>query len=75
MVMDSSQMSTPRYDAGSQSGRIQREKQQQYQSYSSPTVAEALEGFSGKLSLDTPRLSPFWERDKPARRTSSEDDL
>ncbi|KAE9467899.1 hypothetical protein C3L33_00183, partial [Rhododendron williamsianum] len=75
MVMDSSQMSTPRYDAGSQSGRIQREKQQQYQSYSSPLVAEALEGFSGKLSLDSPRLSPFWEREKPARTTSSKDDL
>ncbi|KAI8544581.1 hypothetical protein RHMOL_Rhmol08G0308300 [Rhododendron molle] len=73
MVMDSSQMSTPRYDAGSQSGRIQREKQQQYQSYSCPLVAEALEGFSGKLSLDSPRLSPFWEREKPTRTTCDQE--
>ncbi|XP_052183563.1 inactive protein kinase SELMODRAFT_444075-like [Diospyros lotus] len=73
MIMDSTQLSTPKYDVGSRSARIwQEQQQQQHQHYSGPILGEALEGFSGKLSLESPRL-PYWERDK-ARRPSCGDD-
>ncbi|KAL5822562.1 hypothetical protein ACOSQ3_020474 [Xanthoceras sorbifolium] len=79
MIMDTNYMSTPGYDVGSRSGRIwaeqqhQQQQQQQQQCYSGPLLNEALEGFTGKLSLDSMRPA-FWERDK-ARRTSCEADL
>ncbi|OMO66299.1 hypothetical protein COLO4_30643 [Corchorus olitorius] len=61
MLMDSNYAS-PGYDVGNRSGRIWAEQQQHY---SGPLVNEALEGFSGKLSLDGLRPG--------ARRTSCED--
>ncbi|KAJ4717917.1 Kinase family protein [Melia azedarach] len=72
MVMDNNYMSTPGYDVGSRSGRIWADQQQHQQlPYSGPLLNDALEGFGGKLSLDS--LKPaFWERDK-ARRTSCDD--
>lgn len=70
MVMDSNYMATPGYDVGSQSGRIWSD---QHQHFSGPTLNEAYEEFSGKLSLEALR-SAFWEKDK-GRRTSSEDKL
>ncbi|KAF3964610.1 hypothetical protein CMV_011126 [Castanea mollissima] len=73
MVMDANYMSTPGYDVGSRSSRIWAEQQQQQQHYSGPLLNEAIEGFSGKLSLENSRQS-YWERDK-ARRTSCADDL
>ncbi|OMO70816.1 hypothetical protein CCACVL1_18641 [Corchorus capsularis] len=48
MLMDANYAS-PGYDVGNRSGRIWAEQQQHY---SGPLVNEALEGFSGKLSLD-----------------------
>ncbi|KAL6957504.1 non-specific serine,threonine protein kinase [Sarracenia purpurea var. burkii] len=66
-IVDSNQISTPGYDRGSQSGRIWLE--QQHQHFSGPMFNEALEGFSGKLSLETPRAS-LWERDDKKRRPS-----
>ncbi|XVF25111.1 hypothetical protein REPUB_Repub13aG0185800 [Reevesia pubescens] len=62
MLMDTNYTS-PGYDVGNRSGRIWAEQQQQYSG--GPLVNEALEGFSGKLSLDGLRLG--------ARRTSCED--
>ncbi|XP_059641206.1 inactive protein kinase SELMODRAFT_444075 [Cornus florida] len=74
MIMDSNGMSTHGYDVGNRSGRIWTDQQQQrHQHYSGPILNEAFEGFSGKLSLESPR-PPFWEVDK-ARRTSCEEDL
>ncbi|KAA8541699.1 hypothetical protein F0562_022851 [Nyssa sinensis] len=75
-VMDSNYVSTPGYDVGNRSGRIwsdQEQQQQQYQHFSGRILNEELEGFSGKLSLETLKPS-FRARDK-ARRTSCEDDL
>jgi len=69
MVMDTNYMSTPGYDVGSRSGRICTEQQQQH--YSGPLSNDAIEGFSGKLSLETLRPT-CWERDK-ARRASCDD--
>lgn len=69
-------MSTPGYDVGSRSGRIwveQQQHQQQQLPYSGPLMNEGLEGFGGKLPLDSLKAA-FWERDK-ARRTSRENDL
>ncbi|XP_022720908.1 inactive protein kinase SELMODRAFT_444075-like [Durio zibethinus] len=63
MLMDTN-YSSPGYDVGNCSGRIWAEQQQRY---SGSLVNEALEGFSGKLSLYG--LSPG------ARTTSCEDDL
>ncbi|KAE7999129.1 hypothetical protein FH972_003599 [Carpinus fangiana] len=70
MVMDTNYMSTPGYDVGNRSGRICTEQQQQY---SGPLSNDAIEGFSGKLSLENLR-PPYWERDK-ARRASCDDVL
>lgn len=65
MVMDSNYMSTPGYDAGNRSGRHwPDQQQQQHQHYSGQLLSESLEGFSGKLSLDSGRSATFWERDK-----------
>ena len=72
MVMDANYISTPGYDVGSRSNRIWVEQQQQQQHYSGPLLNEAIEGFSGKLSLENSRQS-YWERDKA--RTSCADDL
>ncbi|XP_058067845.1 inactive protein kinase SELMODRAFT_444075-like isoform X2 [Magnolia sinica] len=69
MVMDSNYVSTPGYDAGSRSGRLWPEHQQQY---SGPIINEASEVFSGKLSYETLRAA-YWEREK-ARRASCDDD-
>ncbi|XVF26935.1 hypothetical protein REPUB_Repub14bG0063200 [Reevesia pubescens] len=63
MLMDTNYTS-PGYDVGNRSGRIWAEQQQHY---SGPLVNKALEGFSGKLSLDGLRPG--------ARRTSCEDNL
>lgn len=68
MVMDTNYMSTPGYDVGSRSGRICTDQQQHY---SGPLSNDAIEGFSGKLSLENLR-QPYWERDK-ARRASCDD--
>ncbi|XP_031286126.1 inactive protein kinase SELMODRAFT_444075 [Pistacia vera] len=74
MVMDANYMSTPGFDVGSRSGRIWTDQQQQQQlPYSGPLLNEALESFSGKLSLDSLKPS-FWEREK-TRRTSCGVDL
>lgn len=70
MVMDQSYVSASGCDVGSRSGRICGEQQQHY---SGPLLNEAMEGFSGKLSLGKAR-PPYWDRDK-GRRTSCEDDL
>ncbi|XP_041000234.1 inactive protein kinase SELMODRAFT_444075-like isoform X1 [Juglans microcarpa x Juglans regia] len=70
MVMDPSYMSTPGYDVGNRSGRIFAEQQQQYSGHLTKEL-EAMEGLSGKLSLDSPR-PPCWERNK-ARRTLCDD--
>ena len=71
MVMDASFMSAQGYDVGNQSGRLWPD--QQHQQYSAPLAAtEALEEFSGKLSLESLR-SGFWERAKA--RTSCEDHM
>lgn len=72
MIMESGHISTPGHDVGNRSGRIWTDQAQQQ--YSSPILNETpMEGFSGKLSLDSTRPS-FWERDR-ARRASCEDDL
>ncbi|CAL5439530.1 unnamed protein product [Camellia sinensis] len=71
MIMDSNQISTPGYEVGNRSGRIWQEQQQQHQCYSGPILNEALEGFSSKLSLETPR-PPLRDRDK-ARSTYCEE--
>ena len=68
--MDSNHMSTHGYDTGSRSGRIRLEKQQ---NYSGPMSKEELEGFSGKLSLESPRPI-FWKRDNKNWRASCEVD-
>ncbi|KAJ4831188.1 hypothetical protein Tsubulata_039513 [Turnera subulata] len=74
LLIDSNYISTPGYDAGNRSGRIWAEQQHhQQQQYGSYLSNEALEGFSGKLSLDSQKL-PSWERDK-ARRILCKDDL
>ncbi|PSR96158.1 Inactive protein kinase [Actinidia chinensis var. chinensis] len=70
MIMDSNHMSTPGYDIGSRSGRIWLEQQQHY---SGPMSNEALEGFSGKLSLESLRPT-LWERENKNRRASCEVD-
>ncbi|KAB5563884.1 hypothetical protein DKX38_003938 [Salix brachista] len=79
MLVDTNYMATPGYDVGNRSGRIYIEQQQQQQQQPQPTqqcggllpTNEALEGFSGKLSFDTPKPI-FMERDK-ARRISCQD--
>ena len=53
------------HDVGNRSGRIYLDHHQL-----SP-MRETLEGFNGKLSLDSVH-TPYWQRDK-ARRTSCED--
>ena len=65
MIMDVNYPSTPGYDAGNRSGRIwaDQQQQQQQQHYSGPLLNEAIEGFSGKLSLEATR-PVFRERDK-----------
>ncbi|KAJ6415971.1 hypothetical protein OIU84_004713 [Salix udensis] len=76
MLVDTNYMATPGYDVGNRSGRIYIE---QPQPQPQPTqqcggllpTNEALEGFSGKLSFDTPKPI-FMERDK-ARRISCQD--
>ncbi|GLU22371.1 hypothetical protein SLE2022_384520 [Rubroshorea leprosula] len=75
MIVDTNYTSTPGFDVGSCSNRMwaSQQQQQQQQHYSGPLLNEAMEGFSGKLSLDTLR-SVFWERDK-ARRSSCANDL
>lgn len=70
MLLDTNYMPTPGYDIGSRSNRLLWPSQQQ-QHCSGPLLDEAMEGLSGKLSLDTLRPA-FWERDK-ARRTSCAD--
>lgn len=74
MIMDSTQSSTPGYDVGNRSGRIWADQQQQNRQYSGSITSEALEGFSGKLSLDTGRPA-YWERDNKTKRASCDDDL
>ncbi|XP_022715123.1 inactive protein kinase SELMODRAFT_444075-like [Durio zibethinus] len=63
MLMDTNYTS-PGYDVGNRSGRIWGEQRQHY---SGPLANEALEGFSGKLSLDGLRPG--------ARAASCEDNL
>ncbi|XP_022723896.1 inactive protein kinase SELMODRAFT_444075-like isoform X2 [Durio zibethinus] len=63
MLMDTNYIS-PGNDVGNQSGRVWADQRQHY---SGPMVNEALEGFSGKLSLDGIRPG--------ARRISCEDNL
>lgn len=71
MVMDTNFTSTQGYDVGGHSGRLWPE--QHHQQYSTPlAAAEALEEFSGKLSLENLRPG-FWERAKA--RASCEDNL
>lgn len=71
MVMDANFTSTQGYDVGSHSGRLWPD--QHHQQYSTPlAAAEALEEFSGKLSLENLRPC-FWERAKA--RASCEDNL
>ncbi|XP_043704377.1 inactive protein kinase SELMODRAFT_444075 [Telopea speciosissima] len=75
MFMDSNYMSTPGFDAGSRSGRIWSEhQQQQHQPYSGPLLNEASEGLGAKLSYEALRAAA-WERDKVRRRASCDDDL
>ncbi|XP_043720632.1 inactive protein kinase SELMODRAFT_444075-like [Telopea speciosissima] len=74
MFMESHYMSTPGYDAGSRSGRMWPELQQQHhQSYSGPLMKEASEGLGATLSYEALK-SAVWEREK-ARRASCRDDL
>ncbi|KAE9584676.1 hypothetical protein Lal_00021109 [Lupinus albus] len=73
MIMDTSYISTPGYDAGNRSGRMWSEPLQRQHWDSGPLVEESLESFSGKLSLDKYRPT-YWDRDK-GRRTSCEDDI
>ncbi|KAJ8755940.1 hypothetical protein K2173_024485 [Erythroxylum novogranatense] len=67
MLMDGNYMS-PGYDVGSRSGRLWIEQQQHY---SSPLPIDAFEGFSTKLSLESPRAA-FFDRDK-FRKISCQD--
>ncbi|XP_059286663.1 inactive protein kinase SELMODRAFT_444075-like isoform X1 [Lycium ferocissimum] len=68
LIMDSGQMSTtPRYDVGSQSGRILSNHPMQYERYSGSILHDELEGLSPKLSFDKRRPSITWDRDSRHR--------
>lgn len=71
--MDSSHMSTPGHDTNNRSGRMYSSHHQQYEHFSRASLKEALEGFSGKLSIDT-TVSPVRERNR-GRRASWENEL
>ncbi|CAN1162363.1 Inactive protein kinase SELMODRAFT_444075 [Linum perenne] len=76
MLMDMNYMSTPGSDIGNRSGRMllqEQRLQQQQQHYSGPLGNEGLEGFSPKVSLETPRTT-FHEREM-ARRMACENGL
>lgn len=64
MLMDAT-FASPGYDVGDRSGKIWSDQQQHH---SGSLVDEALEGFSGKVSLDG-------RRSGTCRRTSCQDDL
>ncbi|XP_015061539.1 LOW QUALITY PROTEIN: inactive protein kinase SELMODRAFT_444075-like [Solanum pennellii] len=70
LMMDSGKMSTtqPRYDVGSQSGRIL------YERYSGSIRKDELEGLSPKLSFDKRSPSIIWDRDS-SHRTAFSDHL
>lgn len=72
--MDSSHVSTPGHDAHNRSGRMYPNHQQQYEHFSPTSLNGALDGFSGKLSVDTTARPAFWERDR-GRRASCENEL
>ncbi|XP_016513160.2 inactive protein kinase SELMODRAFT_444075-like [Nicotiana tabacum] len=64
LIMESGQLSTtPRYDVGSQSGRILSDHYMQYQRYSDSILNDGLEGLSPKLSFDKRSPSIIWDRD------------
>ncbi|XP_074347035.1 inactive protein kinase SELMODRAFT_444075-like isoform X1 [Apium graveolens] len=69
-IMDSSHMSTPGHDTNNRSGRMYPSH---HKHFSPALLKEALEGFSGKLSIDT-AMSPAGEWDR-GRRASCENAL
>ncbi|XP_049398528.1 inactive protein kinase SELMODRAFT_444075-like isoform X1 [Solanum stenotomum] len=74
LMMDSGKMSTtPRYDVGSQSGRISSNHLMQYERYSGSIRNDELEGLSPKLSFDKRNPSIIWDRD--SHRTAFSDHL
>uniref|UniRef100_A0A0V0H0T3 Putative ovule protein n=1 Tax=Solanum chacoense TaxID=4108 RepID=A0A0V0H0T3_SOLCH len=75
LMMDSGKMSTtPRHDAGSQSGRILSNHLMQYERYSGSIRNDELEGLSPKLSFDKRNPSIIWDRDS-SHRTAFSDHL
>lgn len=69
LIMESGQLSTtPRYDVGSQSGRILSDHYMQYQRYSGSILNDGLEGLSPKLSFD--KRSPSIISDGDNQRTA-----
>ncbi|XP_071723342.1 inactive protein kinase SELMODRAFT_444075-like [Rutidosis leptorrhynchoides] len=73
-IMDSNYMSTPSHDVGNHSGRIWLGQQQSHHSIGNPMLNEVLDTFSGKQSLDSPRLT-FGQGDNRTRRTPCEGHL